>query len=164
MGNVSISLDPAGQGWVNLTLSIGSHSFVLDGLSDTTDVFGDLVRAAVHIAAGGFDAQARFDCEPVELRLMLERRWEGVPQQQVFRVRVFEFADYYADSPLETGEELFCVACDPVAFAGAVRLAAARLLADVDAEGHLDWWGLPFPFRAFSALEAALAERRPEVR
>lgn len=164
MAAVSVSLDPVGKGWVNLTLGVGDDSFVMEWLSYTTDVIGDLVRAAVHIAAGGVDAQTRFDCEPMELRLVLQRRWEGVPQQQVFRIKGLEFPDYYSDSASEVGLERFCVACDPRAFAEAVRLAAAGLLADADADGHLDWWGLPFPFRALSALEAALAEHRPEVR
>jgi hypothetical protein len=163
MGEVSVSLDPAGQGWINLTLSVGDDSFVMEWLNDTTDVVGNLVRATVQIATGGYDAQVRFDREPNELRMLLEWRWEGPPGQNVFRIRVLEFPDYYSDSPPEAGEERFCVACDLVKFASGVRLAAARLLADADADGHLDWWGLPFPFRAFSALEAALAERRPEV-
>jgi hypothetical protein len=164
MDDVSVTFERAGQGWVNLTLAIGDESFVLDWLSYTTDVVGDLVRAAAQIAAGGTEAKAQFDREPVELRLLLERRWEGVPQQQIFRVRVLEFPDFYSDAPPEAGEQRFCVGCDPLAFAGAVRLAAVQLLGEADAKGDIEWWGLPFPFRAFSALEAALADGRPEVR
>ena len=165
MGKVSVSFDRAGQGWLNLALIVGDDSFVLDWLSYTTDVVGDVVRAALQIAAGGTDALARFDREPVELRMLLEQRWEGVPQQQVFRIKVLELPDYYSDDGVaEAGEQRFGVACDPLEFSGAVHLAAGRLLADADAQGNLEWWGLPFPFRAFSALEAALACSRPAVR
>src|SRR5579872_5124262 len=117
MAEVSVSFDRVGQGWVNLVLCVGDDSFVLDWLSYTTDVVGDVIRAAVQIATGGTDAQARSDREPVELRMLLERRLEGAPQHQVFWIRVFELPDYYADGVAEAGEQRFCIACDPLAFA-----------------------------------------------
>lgn len=163
MGEVSVSFDRAGQGWMNLAISIGDERIVLDWISYTTDVIGDVIRAALQIAAGGMGALARFDREPAEFRMLLERRWEGVPQREMFWIRVLELPEFYADAPAEAGEQRFCVNCDPSAFATAVHLAASRLLGEADAQGGLEWWGLPFPFRAFSALEAALAEDRPQA-
>jgi hypothetical protein len=164
MGEVSVSFNRAGQGWVDVVLSVGDDGFLLDWVSHTTDVVGDVVRAAAQVAAGGFAAEARFDREPVELRMLLERRWEGDPQQQVFRIRILELPNYYADASSDCGEERFCATCDPIVFASAVHVAAARLLGEADSHGNLQWWDLPFPFRAFAALGGALAEKRAEGR
>lgn len=136
----------------------------LEWISDTTDALGDLVRAAVQIAAGGGDAVARFDREPAELRVLFQRRWEGAPQQPVFRVRLLEFPDIYADAPDDAGVQRDSVECDPMAFAAAVRSAVAQFRERVDVRGCVDWWGVPFPDPAFAALEAVLAAPEPEVR
>lgn len=164
MGETDVSFDRVGQGWANCTFTVGERVLTLDWISDTTDALGDLLRAAVQIAAGGADAVARFDREPAELRVLFERRWEGVPQQQVFRVKVLEFPDIYADAPVEEGVLRDYVECDAMAFASAVRAAGAKFLQSVDASGCVDWWGLPFPHRAFAALEAALDASEAEVR
>jgi hypothetical protein len=163
-GETVISFEKVGQGWANCTFTVGEQVLALDWISDTTDALGDLVRAAVHIAAGGAEAVARFDREPAELRVLFQRRWEGVPQQPVLRVRLLEFPDIYADAPDDAGVQRDIIECDPTAFAAAVRSAAAKFRERVDVSGCVDWWGVPFPVRAFAALEAALAAPEPEVR
>lgn len=156
--DVSVSFAKVGQGWANCTLRVGQREFTLGWISDTTDALGDLVRAALHIRVGGFEAQARFDREPGELRLILHHRWEGTPQRRIFRLRVLEFPDISADTPEASGQERFCVECDPDTFARAVEAAAAAVLKDVGSKGHTNWWGVPFPARAYKALVAALED------
>lgn len=160
MQDVSVKFSREGQGWVSLALSVGDDSFVLPWLSHTTDVFGDLLRSAVHIAAGGYIAEARFDREPHEFRLLLERRWEAELDRETFGIRVLEFADIYAKSPESEGHQVFCASCEPLDFARAVHIAVRQVREEADDKGNLDWWRLPFPFRAFGALEAAIAEDR----
>lgn len=164
MQDVSAAFDQMGQGWINLTLRIGDEVYLLDWLSDTGDVVGDVLRATLEIVAGGQRGMAHLEREPMEYRLILERRWESLLQRTIFRIRLLEFPDIYAEAPDAEGHTRFSVACDPLLVGRAIHTAAARLLAVADEKGDLAWWGLPFPFRAFYALEAALERDSPAPR
>jgi hypothetical protein len=177
--DVEVSFTKAGSGWANCKVRVGAQQFTMASLSYTTDAIGDLIRAALQIATGGGSATVSFDREPAEWRIRLQRSWEGVPRAEVFRVRISEsdchpmnlipanVLDHFGIEydPETVGREaplvqLFEAECDPDAFARAVLAAGATLR---DSNASAEWWHLPFPSRAYSALEAALALPR-EVR
>ncbi|HKP77753.1 MAG TPA: hypothetical protein VJU34_01360, partial [Phenylobacterium sp.] len=75
---VAVTFDLRTHGWATCLLKIGNAELLMDGISYTTDVLGDLVRAALMIASGGQQAACSFDREPAEWRLLLSRQWSGV--------------------------------------------------------------------------------------
>ncbi|MBO9709738.1 MAG: hypothetical protein J7521_16160 [Caulobacter sp.] len=156
---IQIALNDRGAGWSDCAITVGPKAFVLEGISDTTDVLGDPLRAALEIATGGSFSRAGFDREPHEWRLLLTHRWEGMPQRRVFRLRVLEFEDIYACEPDEVGHECFTTECNAEAFVVAVRDAVAAALAN----NRTDEFSADSVFRsrALAALNAAIAITAP---
>jgi hypothetical protein len=161
---VEIEFVPAGVGIADCTLRIGGARFTMGGICYTTDALGELLRAAVQIATGGFQAVCRFDCEPAEWRLLLDREWRSATNDFVWNLRVFDLDDFYSDAPLEDRREAFEGKCDGEEFATAIARMASAVLSAMGPEGYEEWWCQPFPFRASAALGAALATQQGNVR
>jgi hypothetical protein len=67
---VSIAFRLTGHGWARFTLRIGHAAIEVGAFGYCTDALGDLVRAALMIATSGRYAEASFDGEPREWRLL----------------------------------------------------------------------------------------------
>ena len=157
---VSIEFAITGPGWADLKFHIGSREYVADGVSYTTDVLGDLLRAALMIATGGCTARASFDGEPMETRLIIGNDWDRSEWRKRFRVRVFTARDIYEKTPDEACDLVFEAECDERAFLSAVATAATDILNRYGTDGY-PWWDMPFPMRALRALETALVTEEP---
>lgn len=153
--DVSIEFRLTGAGWGDLLLQFGPKSFVLEGVSNTTDALGDLLRAALMIATGAWTARASFDREPCEWRLIIGSVFDPAQWRRGFWVRVFEFPDIYKNLPDEQGDLAFEAQCDERSFTEAV-LNAAKRFQEVYGPQEYDWGNNPFPLRAQRALETAL--------
>jgi hypothetical protein len=155
--DVSITLRPAGQGWLDIDLRIGAARITLDGESDTTDVIGDLLRAALMLATGAWTARASFDGKPAERRLIAGAVWDEETKSwrddgDGFYVRIFEFENIYYRLPDEKGAIVFDAPCDQRDFVVAVLDGCKRFTVE-----HGTFGANPLPRRALRALEAALA-------
>lgn len=148
---VKITIKDGGPGWADYVLAIGSKTFVMEGASYCSDALGDLLRAALQIAAGGREATCGFDREPQEWRLHLQR---DVDSRRLF-VGVLEFPDFQGNAPIEAGEECFRSECDAREFTLAVEDAARAVFSDKGDVGYREWWNMPFPEGALAALRAA---------
>ncbi len=150
---VEITIQASGAGWADYVLVLGSQTFSMDGVSYCSDALGDLLRAALQLAAGGREANCAFDREPYEWRLNLQ---VDVDPERLF-LRVLEFPDFQKQSPTETGEVCFRGECGTRDFTLAVERAAVALLNEKGDAGYRDWWNMPFPSAALRALQAAHA-------
>jgi hypothetical protein len=153
--DVSIELRPTGPGWLDIDLRIGSANITLDGESYTTDIVGDLLRAALMLATGAWSATASFDGEPIERRMIAGAVWNGEEKRwrDGFYVRILEFPNIYSTLPDTQGALLFDVRCDQRSFAVAIFEGCKRF---IEAHGSFgDHYASPT--RALRALEAALA-------
>lgn len=72
---VSVAYRLGQHGWSSFTLTIGDASIEVGPFGYCTDALGDLVRAALVIAVFGERAEATFDGEPREWRLIVERAY-----------------------------------------------------------------------------------------
>lgn len=160
--DVSVALKFTGHGWADILFKFGPKSFTVHGVSDTTDVLGDLLRAALMLATGAWTARASFDGEPMETRLIAGNVWDAYQWREGFWVRVFEFPDIYQHLPDEQGHLSFEIACDKRRFTEAV-LQAARQFQSENGGDIYEWGNNPFPLRALRALEAALTVTDPPL-
>ena len=146
-----------GPGWADLVLRAGEKSLVLRGISYTPDALGDLVRAALMIATGGYSAQVSFDNEPGEHRLVLTSHLDMASGNGPLSIVALELADLYAASPNAEGHQTFIADCEALDFGRAVL--ACALGAQESFGARYDWGGNGFPLGAMRALEVALAVR-----
>jgi hypothetical protein len=161
---IEIEFVPAGVGIADCTLRIGAARFTMGGICYTTDALGELVRAAVQMATGGSQAICRFDCEPAEWRMVLDREWRSSTNDFVWNLRVFDLGDFYSDLPLDDHRKRFEAKCDGEEFAAAIARTASAVLSALGPDGYEEWWCQPFPLRASAALDAALASQLGKVR
>lgn len=157
---VSIAFVIKGPGWADLKFHIGSREYVADGVSYTTDVLGDLLRAALLVATGAWTARASFDGEPMETRLIIGNDWDRTEWRKRFWIRVFTAKDIYEKTPDESCDLVFEAECDERAFLNAVLTAATDILNRYGTDDY-PWCDMPFPMRALRALETALATEEP---
>jgi len=164
---ISIRYDLGQYGWASFTIVAGEQSVEVGDFGDCTDALGDLVQAALLIATGASRAEARFDGEPNEWRLVVVDTGSRDPpvsaerpvtQRQV-TVRVMAFADLMQYLPEEEGGVLFDALVGRGAFALAVQRAAHAVWDQYGSEGYDAAWLSTdgFPVRALKALDAALA-------
>lgn len=155
---VLITYDLGQHGWSSFVLKVGDVSTKVGEFGYCTDALGDLVRAALEIAAGAYRSVVSFDAEPTEWRLVLQRDWTS-PEASTLIIQVLTFPDLAAEAPLEKGELHFEARCDADEFARAVSDAAAAIWEAYGPEGYNKVWSGPvgFPRRALTALEAALS-------
>jgi hypothetical protein len=150
--SVSIAFKIVGLGSAECDLHIGSQTYSLKGLSDTTDALGDLVRLALMIECDAQTATARFDHEPAESRLWAH----NIGGLGGLFLKVLQFDSIYANEPDHAGQIVFSAECGASEFAEAV-LEAGKRLWNENKDNLLG--GFPFPYRALCALETALAAR-----
>lgn len=176
MTEVSIEYDLGQHGWSSFTLSAGDRAVEVGEFGDCTDALGDLVGAALLVATAALRAEARFDGEPMEWRLVIGEPtgWIGTtdraarpprPPPEV-RLRVLTFADYLSDSPEAEGEALLDTRVTVDAFARAIRKAAWAIWDSYGPRGYDEAWNGPrgFPLRALRALDVALKHQDPPAR
>jgi len=162
--SVSIDLDFRGAGWANCTVHVGEKSLTMNGVSYTTDVLGDILRAGLALATGADRAAFSFDGEPQEWRLLLEAPFDSeLKRWKPFSLRILTFADIYVREPIEKGVVLLDVKCSPVEFARAALEIGQRVLNTLGLDGYSEKWNgyNGFPLRALRALEAAVATEEP---
>jgi hypothetical protein len=153
---VLIDFSITGEGWAAVALQIGDSSFTIDSASYTTDVVGDLVRAALALVTGTWFARVSFDGEPNEWRLVVSGPVDGISLRTSCSVKVLEFSDINTEQPDQEGSPAFEAECTVGDFATAV-LEMARKVLNADGVQTYRWRNMPFPIRAFRALEAALS-------
>ena len=128
---------------------VGGKSLTMEGVSDTTDALGDLLRAGLALGTGAARAEFSFDGEPNEWRWLIE-----IP----LTLRILGFASIFDRKPPESGVVLLEAECNPDDFARAALVVGQSVLSRYGVEGYSKQWGWhPFPLRALRALEAALA-------
>lgn len=153
-------------GWSSFTLTIGDARVDIGKFGYCTDALGDLVRAALVIAASGSHAEVSFDGEPHEWRLLIDREWGAKTSRAMCHVRVLTFANIGAQSPESEGDNIFDAQCDSDDFARAVETAAREVFEEHGIDGYNKAW-LPFlngfPLRGLEALRAALAVEEPPI-
>lgn len=164
MAEVALAYRLTGFGWAAFDLRIGEASIEVGTFSYLTDALGDLVRATLEIATGGYRADAVFDGEPVTWRLVLQRDWNS-PHARSLHIAVDEFSDmaHVGETP---GTALFAGSCDAEAFARVVADAVDAVWAEFGADGYNERWAAldhGFPLRALTALKAALATEEPSA-
>ena len=152
-----LELDLQDHGSAYCTIMTSAGRLQIGSFGDCTDAFGDLVRAGLLIATGAYSAQVSFDGEPMEWRLIVERR-----QFHPMLVKIVTFPDIYSHAPDADGVLLFSAQCSPDAFSRAVAVAAQALLDEIGIEGFANRWRLTgFPLRALRALQSALPIEEP---
>ena len=157
MSNSEVFMDfrLSGPGWADLELRIGEQTFLMGGVSYTTDVLGDLLRMALMLATGAWIARASFDGEPREWRLVGKDVWGFGNHNARFQISVLEFPDFYESLADEKGQMSFEVECDKSSFTQSVLDMTQRFVAAISIEKY-EWGNHPFPVRALAALETAL--------
>jgi hypothetical protein len=144
----------AGSGWFDCELRLGERNFAMHGISDLTDVFGDLLRFGLMIATGAHRATVSFDREPAEWRLVAVNLIDLETGLGPVSVSVFEFSDCGEDAPLDAGHQAFIGDCGAVDFARAILTGVNSALNSSDAANLRGFY--PYPAAAIRALEAAL--------
>ena len=171
--DISIRYDLGQHGWASFTLSAGEHTVEVGAFGYCTDALGDLVRAALLIATGASRAEARFDGEPKEWRLIVTDPNKETchflgPAERPLRpldvsLRLLAFPDFGRSRPEAEGKALLDISIGPHAFACAVQQAAQAVWDRHGPEGYdAAWCGTNgFPSRALKALATALAHQDP---
>jgi hypothetical protein len=152
---VSIDLRPSGAGWLDIDLRVGAAKITMAGESYTTDIIGDLLRAALALATGAWTARVSFDGEPIERRLIAGAVWNDDTRswREGAHIRIFEFPDIYGNLPDSLGTKVFDAQCQQHNFIVAVLEGCRRF---IDAHGQFGDHNVS-PMRALRALETALA-------
>lgn len=171
---VALDYDLYEQFSARLHVSCGDQEFTIPDFGSMTDGLGDLVRAALSVAAGAQYAEVLFDTEPQRWGLAIEPA--GLSDEKV-RIKRLTIKDggssltsdglsgrpvwMWSTSPLLEGY----VAADD--FARAVQLTALKMREQFDDQTYREMWGHHgslegFPLRGLLALEVALAT--PEYR
>ena len=162
------------HGWASLKISIGKRAFQIPSFGDTTDGFGDLVRAALQIVTGGTHVGVIFDQEPRRWGLALESAGLSHDLRRIARLTVRDggtslTSEGWSNPAVwkwETPPVLEgYVATDD--FARATQVVAASARQRYDDKTYREKWRYyasleGFPLRGLTALEAALAV--PEYR
>jgi hypothetical protein len=142
--------------WAYLTLEIDGRSVRVGGFGDNTDGLGDLVRAAVGIAARSYREEVRFDGEPAEWRLIMQRDWNS-PRAERLKVELLSFPDFIRCAPGSEGVPLLVATCDADEFASAVAEAASQVWEAYGEDGYNELTRIEgFPLRGLRALQMAL--------
>ena len=176
MTEVSIDYDLGQHGWSSFTLRADGHAIEIGRFGYCTDALGDLIRAALLVATAAPRAEARFDGEPAEWRLILGEPtgWVLVtdwaarppPPPPGVRLRVLTFDSYLLDAPDEKGTAVLDTYVTGDAFARAVQEAAWSVWDTHGPCGYTELWtgSKGFPLRALKALDVALEHQDPPGR
>jgi len=158
MTDVSIDYDLGQHGWSSFTLRVGDRAVEVGTFGYCTDALGDIVRAALAMAAGSWRARVSLDAEPFEWRLVLVRRPYRNGEAAQLDLQILTFPDIYAEAPDTEGALKFEAICDVEAFARAVAQAAGQVWERHGADGYNQLWAghEGFPLRALAALTTAL--------
>jgi len=151
VSSVETNFHIVGFGSADLEFKFTDRHFVAEGISYTTDAVGDLLRAALLIAAGAPNASVSFDREPAEWRLILRSLLDVASGRGPVELSVFEFADSCAALPDSEGHEVFKVSCSALDFAHAVL----KTVDSVKGAASAMEFGGDFEV-AYQALKAAL--------
>ncbi len=116
------------NGWANFSLSIGASSARVGPFGYCSDALGDLIRMALMIATSACRAEASFDGEPQEWRLIIGEGFRRTLSQDRLRVRVLVFPDLQRQSPEEQGNLIFEGYTSADEFARAVLMAGQAVL------------------------------------
>ena len=163
---VSIDYQLGRAGWSEFRLTVGAASVVVGPFGYCSDALGDLVRAALMIATGGWRAELSFDGEPPEWRLLIGAYWGTDPPKWTdCRLRVLTFPSCSPRAPESEGDKIFEAQCSPESFVQAVLKAAQGIWDEYGADGYDRVWGGPrgFPLRALSALKVAISVQEPRT-
>ena len=166
LDEVSIDYQLGQHGCSKFRLTVGAASVVVGRFGYCTDALGDLVRAALMIATSGWRAEASFDGEPVEWRLIAGSYWDPTRQDWTdFRLRILQFPFVTPHKPESDGHKVFEAPCTPDSFVRAVLRAAQAVWEEYGADGYDRLWGGPcgFPLRALSALKEAMSVQEPRT-
>ena len=162
---ISINYDLGEHGWSRFTLTVGDRSLEIGAFSYCTDALGDLVRAALAMAAGAYRAEVSFDGEPMEWRMLLQRAWR-THEPNAFKIKILTFRDIHANQPEAEGELDFEALVEGEAFARAVTNAAQAIWDEHGSDGYNRLWSGSegFPLKALGALHRALELTDPPPR
>lgn len=159
---ISIAYDLGEHGWSKFTLTVGDQTTEVGAFGYCTDALGDLVRAALAIAASAFRAEVSLDGEPMEWRLIVQREWRS-PVPDLFAIKVLVFEDIYERQAEDAGDLEFEAHATGDAFARAVAAVAQAIWDEHGADGYNRLWAGSdgFPLKALRALQKALETEEP---
>lgn len=166
---ISFAFELQDHGWASLGISIGVRSFQIPGFGYTTDGLGDLVRAALLIAAGERYVGIIFDEEPQRWGLALEPSGLSKDLRRIARLTVRDGGTSLDDDGW-SNPSVWKWKSQPVLegfvstddFARATLLVATSARQRYDDTTYRQRWGYHgslegFPLRGLVALEAALS-------
>ncbi|WP_226636945.1 hypothetical protein [Brevundimonas poindexterae] len=145
-----IRLDIEDHGWASVAVSCGDHSFETDGVSNSTDALGDMIRAAVDLLRGADSCRFSFDGEPVETRWVLDR---DAPNE--VRLRLLQFPHICRSSAFDPGVERFSAVMAADSFVRAVLREADRIHFELGEADYEKRWGTAFPAKELEILRTA---------
>jgi hypothetical protein len=148
---IEINFRVTGSGWANLEFEVAGKSFVAEGISYSTDVLGDLLRAAIMVATGAPYASVSFDREPAEWRLIFRSLLDTATGAGPVQIHILEFANCSAAKPDVEGAEVFKADCPALEFSRAILAIADGMKDNFESFTTLDSFS-----SAHRALRAAL--------
>ncbi|WP_394694450.1 hypothetical protein [Hyphobacterium sp.] len=153
-----------GFGDVFLDLKSGGRRFELDG-SYCWDSVHDLICAAINIESGAWRPQiVQFELEPGQFQMTLKPEYHHPTSTRYLRLTVDELRSSPGfETASEPRELRFDATLMVDSFPRAVYRAVAPYAKQPD-ELYEIKWDLPFPEKAYRALEAAIkTDRRPPI-
>jgi hypothetical protein len=148
-----MTLTTTGQGWADCVFHLGERTVTLTGISDITDVLGDLARLGLAVATGADRATASFDREPLEWRIVATGLMDANGNGPV-SLAVFEF-ERVSDAPLSEGKLFFVGDCETRDLAWAILDGVRRAMVELPLRGFTFF---PIPTKAIDALAFVLGE------
>jgi|UPI00068AE849 hypothetical protein len=159
---IQIDYQLAEHGWASFRLTIGDRTYDSGPVSYCTDALGDLARAALATATGALRAEASFELEPGELRLVISRQSMA---GAFCLLSILEFPDFHHQpvSPDAEGALRFGIEVEDRAFAQGMLAALDAVWAEHGTDGYNALWQgrTGFPLSAMEALRRALEVTDP---
>lgn len=166
---ISFSFELARAGWASIAVSVGDRTFTIPAFGYMTDGLGDLVRAALQVAAGGSHIGILFDEEPRRWGLALEPAGLSHDNKRIARLTLRDGGTALSADGYSIGD-VWRWTAQPVlegyvttdGFAQAVQVVAASARGKYSDHVYRERWGYHgslegFPLRGLKALETALA-------
>ncbi len=139
-----------GRGWVEASLSDGSHELTLTA-SYLSDALSDLLWIVISLVEGAQEGTCAWQQEPGEYRWLFSR------QEEQIEIRLLWFSETFSQRPDEEGECHLLLTCSLLKFATKIQRQYKHLLSTWGDAGYRETWGYPFPHIELLKLKHLLA-------